>query len=126
MREILEHRLPGYEPGESHPEKRIVDVLVRAGLPEPTRQHSVTFGGRRYRIDLCYPAAKIAIEYDGWDHHKGRRAFDADRARGNDLVLLGFQLLRFTSKSSDHTIADTVSSALARSTGSTPPHTTDY
>jgi very-short-patch-repair endonuclease len=126
MRAILEHRLPGYEPGDSRPEQRLVDVLARAGLPAPTRQHAVSIGGKRYRIDLCYPEAKIAIEYDGWDHHKGRRAFDADRARGNDLVLLGFQLLRFTSKSSDQTVVDTVSAALARSTGSTPPHTTDY
>lgn len=126
MREILEDRIPGYDPGESEPEKRIVDVLVRAGLPEPVRQHPVTIGGTRYRIDLCYPEAKIAIEYDGWEHHKGRRSFDADRARGNDLVLLGYQLLRFTSKSSDQTIADTVGAAIERATGSTPPHATDY
>jgi very-short-patch-repair endonuclease len=126
MREILEHRTPGYDPGESEPERRIVDVLLRAGLPEPVRQHPVTLGGRRYRIDLCYPEHKIAIEYDGWEHHRGRRAFDADRARGNDLVILGYQLLRFTSKSSDQTIAETVAAALARATGSTPPHSTDY
>ena len=126
MREILDHRAPGYEPGGSAPEKRIVDVLVRAGLPEPVRQHPVTIGRKRYRIDLCYPDLRIAIEYDGWDHHKGRQAFDSDRARGNDLVLLGYQLLRFTSRSSDQTIAETVASAIERATGSTAPHTTDY
>ncbi len=38
--------------------------------------------GRRYRIDLCYPDLRIAIEYDGWDFHRGRQSFDADRARG--------------------------------------------
>jgi very-short-patch-repair endonuclease len=118
MREILEHRAPGYHPGESDPEKRIVDLLVRAGLPEPTRQHRVKVGGRRYRIDLCYPAAKVAIEYDSWGYHRGRQAFDRDRARGNDLVLLGFQLLRFTSKSSDTVIVDTVRAAIDRTSAS--------
>jgi very-short-patch-repair endonuclease len=126
MREILERRTPGYDPGDSVPERRIVDVLLRAGLPEPVRQHPVTIGGKQYRIDLCYPDAKIAIEYDGWDWHSGRRAFDEDRARANELVLLGYSVLRFTSKSSEQTIADTVGAALARATGSTPPHSTDY
>jgi very-short-patch-repair endonuclease len=114
MRDILEHRAPGYHPGESDPEKRIAALLVRAGLPEPTRQHRVRVGGKSYRIDLSYPAARIAIEYDGWDFHKGRKSFDDDRARANDLVLLGFQVLRFTSKSSDDAIVDTVRAALAR------------
>jgi hypothetical protein len=114
MREILEHRLPGSHPGESEPERRIADLLVRVGLPEPARQHWVRLGARRYRIDLCYPEHRIAIEYDGWDFHKGRRAFDNDRARANELVLLGFSVLRFTSRSSDQTIVETVDAALTR------------
>jgi very-short-patch-repair endonuclease len=114
MRDILEQRAPGYHPGESAPEKRVADLLVRAGLPEPVRQHWVKVGNRRYRIDLCYPEQGIAIEYDGWDHHKGRQAFDHDRARANDLVVTGLTVLRFTSKSGDQTIVDTVAAALAR------------
>lgn len=114
MREILDRRHPGYDPGESHPERRIADLLVRAGLPEPTMQHPVAIGGKRYRIDLCYPEHRIAIEFDSWQFHSGRRAFDEDRARANDLVLLGFVVLHFTSKSSDQTIVDTVSAAIRR------------
>ena len=101
----------GLRPGESDPERRIADLLVRAGLPEPTMQHPVEVGGRRYRIDLCYPEHRIAIEYDGWEFHSGRQAFDDDRARANDLVLLGFVVLRFTSKSTDQAIVDTVRAA---------------
>jgi very-short-patch-repair endonuclease len=127
MRDILEHRAPGYHPGESHPERRIADLLVRAGLPAPTPQHWVRIGGTRYRVDLCYPEARIAIEYDSWEHHRGRQAFDQDRARGNDLVvLLGFQLLRFTSRSGDDDIVDTVAAALAGTPVGTPLHSTDY
>jgi hypothetical protein len=115
MRDILDRRSPGYDPGESHPERRIADLLVRAGLPEPTMQHPVEINGRRYRIDLCYPHHRIAIEFDSWQYHSGRQAFDDDRARANELVLLGFVVLHFTSKSSDQTIVDTVRAAIERS-----------
>ncbi len=118
MREILEHRAPGYHPGESEPEKRIAALLVAAGLPPPTMQHRVRIGGRAFRIDLSYPEHRIAIEYDSWEHHRGRRSFDEDRARSNHLVILGFSVLHFTSKSSDDTIVDTVEHALRRASAS--------
>jgi very-short-patch-repair endonuclease len=60
----------------------------------------------------------VAIEYDSWQHHSGRRAFDNDRARSNDLVVLGFSVLHFTSKSSDDAIVDTVRAALRRTSAS--------
>jgi very-short-patch-repair endonuclease len=124
MREILEHRAPGFHPGESAPEQRIADVLVRAGLAEPVRQHWIDVGGRRYRIDLCYPQQRIAIEYDGWDHHRGRQAFDRDRARANDLVVAGLTVLRFTSRSTDQVIVETVGAALTRACGDAGAHVT--
>src|SRR5207248_6635125 len=114
MREILSRRAPGYHPGDSNPEKRIAELLVRAGLPTPTRQHRVRLGTRTVRIDLCYPEAKVAIEYDSWGFHSSRSSFDDDRARANELVMLGFGVLRFTSRSGDQTIVDTVTAALAR------------
>jgi very-short-patch-repair endonuclease len=114
MREILERRRPGYQPGESEPERRIAELLVRAGLPRPVMQHPVEIGGRKYRIDLCYPNERIAIEFDSWAFHAGRKSFDDDRARSNDLVLLGFVVLHFTSKAGDQRIVDTVRTTLRR------------
>ena len=118
MREILGRRHPGYDPGESHPERRIADLLIRGGLPAPTMQHTVAIGGKRYRIDLCYPEHRVAIEFDSWQYHSGRQAFDEDRARANQLVLLGFVVLHFTSRSPDQTIVDTVRAAIERATRS--------
>lgn len=114
MREILDRRRPGYDPGESEPERRIAQLLVRGGLPEPVMQHRVRIGAKRYRIDLAYPEERVAIEFDSWEFHSGRRAFDSDRARANELVLLGFTVLHFTSKSGDQAIVDTVHQALLR------------
>ncbi len=112
VRRILSARTPGYHPGESDPEKGIAGLLVRAGLPRPVPQYRVRIGGRSYRVDLGYPDHGVVIEYDSWEHHRMRSAFDGDRARGNELEVLGLTVLRFTSKSTDATIVRTVADAL--------------
>ncbi len=113
-RGILERRVTGTEPGESAAEGRLARLLVGAGLPRPVHQHRVRLGGRTVRVDLAYPEAMVAIEYDGWDFHRTRRAFDLDRARANELELLGWTVLRFTSQSGDQLVVDTVRAALRR------------
>jgi predicted transcriptional regulator of viral defense system len=110
---VLAKRLPGYDPGKSDLEMRTLRAIVGAGLPEPAQQHQVTLSGRRCRIDLAYPELKMAIEVDGWDHHRTRTAFDADRARENDLVAEGWRVLRFTSRSEASEIARLVAALLA-------------
>lgn len=81
---------------ESDLESMLLRLLRTAGLPPPVLQHPVSIGARRYRIDLCYPQALLAIEADGFAAHGGRSAFEDDRARQNDLVLAGWRVLRFT------------------------------
>ena len=119
MRTILEWRRPEHQPGESPGEVRVLQLLVAAGLPRPVQQHELRLNGRTIRIDLAYPELRIAIEFDGWTYHATRGAFDNDRARANELALLGWTVLRFTTKSSDIAIVQTVNAALAR-TGVTP------
>jgi hypothetical protein len=110
---VLGKRLPGYEPGESDLEMRVLRAIVGADLPEPVQQYRVTLSGRRCRIDLAYPEVKLAIEVDGWDSHRSRTAFDRDRARENDLVAEGWRVLRFTSRSEPSEIARLVAALLA-------------
>ncbi len=50
------------------------------------------------RLDFAYPAQRVAIEADGFRYHGGRRAFDHDRARGNELLTLGWRVLHVTAK----------------------------
>jgi len=113
--EALSLRCEGYDPGRSALESRILAALARAGIPLPERQHPVVRpDGRRAFIDLAYPRLLLAIEADGWRFHAPRAAFDADRVRANELVLLGWSVLRFTSAMSDARICETVARALAR------------
>lgn len=90
-------------------------VLVAAGLDAPVQQYRVRLAGRSFRLDLAYPAAKLAIELDGWAFHSSRSAFDADRARANAFVAAGWTLLRFTSRSTGAEVAACVLAALGES-----------
>ncbi len=106
VQELLVARLPGYDPGDSDLETRVLRVIVGAGFPPPFQQYRVRIGGRTFVIDLAYPALRLAIELDGWEFHHTRTAFDDDRARANLLVINGWTLVRFTSRSTDLEIID--------------------
>jgi len=110
---LLKSRIPGYDPGDSELETHVFEVLQMAGLPLPTRRYHLLVGGRRFVIDLAYPRQRIAIEVDGFGPHGTRTAFDEDRERQNALVLAGMRVLRFTSRSADAEICETVSNALS-------------
>lgn len=89
--------LPADDVGaESGPELALLRLCVGRGLRRPVVQLPVIAGGRRYRLDLAYPAARIALEYDGREAHAGRTRFTDDRRRQNDLVLEGWTVLRFS------------------------------
>ncbi|HEX5614425.1 MAG TPA: type IV toxin-antitoxin system AbiEi family antitoxin domain-containing protein [Acidimicrobiia bacterium] len=110
--DVLLARTPGLADRESVLEDRVYEVIRAAGLPLPVPQFRITIGGRRRRIDFAYPDQRIAIEVDGYDVHRTRSAFDDDRARGNEIVLAGYRLLRFTSRSTDAEIVDQVRRAI--------------
>lgn len=49
-----------------------------------------------YKVDVAFPAEKVAVETDGWAFHNSREDFQKDRERQNRLILLGWLVLRFT------------------------------
>lgn len=67
---------------ESQPESWIRYFIVVSDMPRPTCQVVVVVEGQRYRLDLAYPRAKIAVEYDGEQFHLStpeQRAHDEAR-----------------------------------------------
>jgi len=79
---------------ESPMESRVRVALHLGGLPAPAVQHPVVARGTRYRLDLAYPFASLAIEYDGADHRRQARA-RRDLLREAALTALGWKILRF-------------------------------
>lgn len=73
-------------------ERLLVKILVDAGITGWTANYPV--GG--YRVDVGFPGPKVALEADGFAFHSGVREFQVDRTRQNAIVLLGWQVLRFT------------------------------
>jgi very-short-patch-repair endonuclease len=51
---------------------------------------------RQWKIDIGFPAERIAIEIDSWAWHTDVQRFRTDRYKGNALVGAGWTLLRFT------------------------------
>jgi very-short-patch-repair endonuclease len=81
---------------ESPQESRLRMALVRVGLPDPEPQYTVRHGGRFIaRVDLAYPAYKIAIEYDGRWHDAPER-FGRDRRRLSALAAAGWRVILVT------------------------------
>ena len=87
---------PGAEETDSSGEIALLRLIADRGLPEPVRQHPVRVGFNRYRLDLSYPDALLALEYDGRDIHTRYDRFVADRRRQNDIVSIGWTVLRYT------------------------------
>jgi hypothetical protein len=79
---------------ESPMESRLRVLLVTAGLPTPVVQYELFSGPRLVaRFDLAYPAARLALEYDGGGH-----VDDLDRRRDIRTGRLGWYTARFTAQ----------------------------
>jgi hypothetical protein len=78
-------------------EVRTSQVLERAGLARPVRQHEVCVHGQVLaRPDLSYPDALIAFEYDSDRWHTGVARRHADAERRNRLRALGWTVIEVT------------------------------
>lgn len=113
IRRLLEARDPSMAIPESVLERRLLRTLRGSGLPAPVLQHEIRIGGRLIAIvDFAYPDVRLAIEADGFRWHAGRRRFDHDRERRNQLTLLGWRIIHVTWTDLVHRPA-TVTAAIA-------------
>jgi very-short-patch-repair endonuclease len=77
---------------DSAAERLLVTLLRTAGVTGWVLGYP--FGP--YRIDVAFPAARLAIEVDGWAWHVDAARFRNDRRKGNAITRAGWDLLRFT------------------------------
>jgi very-short-patch-repair endonuclease len=81
----------------AHSERVLHRLLRQAGLPGWVANHDVWCGGDLVCVvDVAFPELRIAIEVDGWAFHHQPDRFQRDRVRQNQLVMLGWTILRFT------------------------------
>lgn len=89
--------------------------LVLAGITGFVTQEVLCRRPRTIRVDLCFPAARLVVEVDGWRWHQDAAR---DQARDNALAVLGWRVLRLSWADvvhlPEHAVAD-VRAALAAS-----------
>lgn len=106
----------GASPTKSELERQFLQLIARAGLPDP--RVNVLVGG--LEVDIYWPEWGLVVELDGRAFHSAPRAFEADRIRDARLQRLGLRVLRITDKrltnEPDAVIEDIL--ALARLSGS--------
>lgn len=96
MRALLEQRTGEYVPTHSAFEQKVAQMLDAAGLPAPARQHPVALSDRTVFLDLAWPRHLVALECDGVFAHARDTRLPWDDDRQNQLVLLGWIVLRVT------------------------------
>lgn len=99
---------------ESPPESRLRLTFIEAGLPPATPQYEVRKDDLFVaRVDLAWPAARVAVEYDG-AHHADPLQMRRDRRRLNALVDAGWLVIHATAGDlhAPHTLIKQVTAAL--------------
>jgi very-short-patch-repair endonuclease len=94
-------------------ETRFLAVVRRHRLPEP----EVNVRIDRYEVDFLWRDQRLIVEADGWESHRTRSAFEADRVRDARLKTLGYEVLRFTWRQIEgdtHGVAAAIGALLGR------------
>jgi very-short-patch-repair endonuclease len=73
-------------------EARFLSLCRRHRLPPP----EVNVWVDRFLVDFLWRHERLVVELDGWESHRTRSAFEADRARDARLKVLGYDVVRFT------------------------------
>jgi hypothetical protein len=73
-------------------EKRFLRLVLDAGLPQPHMNY-VEHG---FELDCYWPEHRFVVELDVFETHGTHAAFERDRKRQEDLLLLGIHMIRVT------------------------------
>lgn len=73
-------------------EERLLTLVRRAGLPAPETNAPID----GLEVDFLWRAHRIAVEVDGFAHHRSRAAFELDRQRDTQLAGRGVHVVRVT------------------------------
>lgn len=77
-------------------ERALQSLLREAGIGGWVANRPVWVAGRCYFPDVLFEAERLILEFDGYEFHSSRAAFEADRIRMNELHLAGYLVLRYT------------------------------
>ena len=77
-------------------ERRFLGLVRRTGLLAPAVNEWIAIPGEEMQCDFVWHRERVIVEVDGWETHRTRGAFRADRRRDRLLRLAGWEVERFT------------------------------
>jgi len=92
IRRLLAVQRHGERAMESRLEVKLARLLRQSKLPAAERQYPVS----RFRLDFAWPAARVACECDGFEHHGSRLAWKRDRSRLATIEAAGWRIVHVT------------------------------
>jgi hypothetical protein len=101
-------------------ERRFLEVVREAGLPEPAMNIFVA----GYEIDAYWERERFGVELDVYETHGSRLSFEEDRERDDELLLAGIETTRVTGPRLDRepgAVVDSLRRHLARRGGGARP-----
>lgn len=124
-RAIRQAELTGFSLGSAHAgdgsrsdlEEDFLSLCRRHRVPAP--EVNVRIG--KWTVDFLWRGARLVVETDSYAYHRGRIAFQDDRARDLDLRSLGFDIIRISERQLNEepaTVATAIRRELARSAAS--------
>jgi hypothetical protein len=96
LRDVLATRID--DPGRqlNSYERAAKKLFLAAGCPMPVSQFHVATGERSYFVDFAWPESCLLVECDSMLAHSTPEQLQSDLRRQNDLISLGWTLVRFT------------------------------
>jgi very-short-patch-repair endonuclease len=87
LTKVLQRRVRGTPHTESEPETRFAQLVRRAEVPAPLRQHRLydSQGSELARVDFFWPEAGLVVEIDSRRWHSGDERVRHDMTRHNRL-----------------------------------------
>lgn len=73
-------------------ERQFLKLVRKKGLPIP----AMNFNVRGYELDAYWEREQFAVELDVYETHGTHAAFERDRLREDDLLLIGVEMIRVT------------------------------
>jgi predicted transcriptional regulator of viral defense system len=93
---LLRRALDAYRPDpaftRSKLERRFLALLKQAALPVP----SMNFNVAGLELDAYWEAERFVVELDVYETHGSHAAFERDRLRQDELLLIGIEMIRVT------------------------------
>lgn len=89
---LVIYREPGFYRARS--ERLLRRLIKKAGLPQPLIN---TWVGK-WEIDAYWEKERFAVEVDGWETHRTRKAFENDRLRQEEMKLAGIDVVPISAR----------------------------